>query len=198
MRSEGSSLNTKVIEQQPAANPKPSPIQELPPANEELREDSSCFCEGVLKAICCCFCLCSTPERRNSDVQNNTRMGSSRENKLVVLGPGGVGKTSLVVQYLEGFFTTTYKPTVEDYYRHTIKMPDGAFHTVQILDTAGSLNFPAMRELSIRSGRGFILVFSVDNLQSFHEALQLWDLIQRIRGETTRSFNKIAFLKGFP
>ncbi|XP_055931257.1 ras-related protein Rap-2a-like isoform X2 [Argiope bruennichi] len=110
-------------------------------------------------------------------------MGSSRENKLVVLGPGGVGKTSLVVQYLEGFFTSTYKPTVEDYYRHTIKMPDGAFHTVQILDTAGSLNFPAMRELSIRSGRGFILVFSVDNLQSFHEAIQLWDLIQRIRGE---------------
>lgn len=105
-----------------------------------------------------------------------------RENKLVVLGSGGVGKTSLVVQYLEGFFSTTYKPTVEDYYRHTIRMPDGVFHTVEILDTAGSHNFPAMRELSIRSGRGFILVFSVDNLQSFHEALQLWDLIQKLRG----------------
>ncbi|GFX01982.1 uncharacterized protein TNCV_371711 [Trichonephila clavipes] len=61
-------------------------------------------------------------------------------------------------------------------------IPDGVFHAVQILDTAGSLNFPAMRELSIRSGRGFILVFAVDNLQSFHEAIQLWDLIQRLRG----------------
>ncbi|GIX68600.1 hypothetical protein CEXT_536171, partial [Caerostris extrusa] len=38
-------------------------------------------------------------------------------------GPGGVGKTSLVVQYLEGFFTSSYKPTVEDYYRSTIQMP---------------------------------------------------------------------------
>lgn len=50
-----------------------------------------------------------------------------RENKLVVLGAGGVGKTSLVVQYLEGFFSTTYKPTVEDYYRHTIRMPGKGF-----------------------------------------------------------------------
>lgn len=105
-----------------------------------------------------------------------------RENKLVVLGAGGVGKTSLVVQYLEGFFMSTYKPTVEDYYRHTVQMPDGIFHTVEILDTAGSHHFPAMRELSIRSGRGFVLVFSVDSLQSFHEAVQLWQLIYKLRG----------------
>ncbi|XP_022237347.1 ras-related protein Rap-1b-like [Limulus polyphemus] len=105
-----------------------------------------------------------------------------RENKLVVLGAGGVGKTSLVVQYLEGFFSSTYKPTVEDYYRHTIQMPDGIFHTVEILDTSGSHHFPAMRELSIRSGRGFVLVFSVDDLQSFHETLHIWELISKLRG----------------
>ncbi|XP_022246059.1 ras-related protein Rap-1b-like [Limulus polyphemus] len=105
-----------------------------------------------------------------------------REYKLVVLGAGGVGKTSLVVQYLEGFYSSTYKPTVEDYYRHTMQMPDGIFHTVEILDTSGSHHFPAMRELSIRSGRGFVLVFSVNDLQSFHEALHLWDLISKSRG----------------
>ncbi|KAG0434140.1 hypothetical protein HPB47_019329 [Ixodes persulcatus] len=58
---------------------------------------------------------------------------------------------------------------------------DGLFHTVEILDTAGSHHFPAMRELSIRSGRGFVLVFAVDSLQSFHEAVQLWHLIAKIR-----------------
>ncbi|XP_076305034.1 ras-related protein Rap-1b-like [Tachypleus tridentatus] len=105
-----------------------------------------------------------------------------RDYKLVVLGAGGVGKTSLVVQFLEGFYSSTYKPTVEDYYQHTIQMPDGIFHTVEILDTSGSHHFPAMRELSIRSGRGFVLVFSVNDLQSFHEALHLWDLISKSRG----------------
>ncbi|XP_022257047.1 ras-related protein Rap-2a-like [Limulus polyphemus] len=105
-----------------------------------------------------------------------------RGNKLVVLGAGGVGKTSLVVQYLEGFFSSSYKPTVEDCYRHTIQMPDGIFHTVEILDTAGSHHFPAMRELSIRSGRGFVIVFSVDDKQSFHEVTELWNLITKLRG----------------
>lgn len=46
--------------------------------------------------------------------------------KVVVMGAGGVGKTALVVQFMEGFFSTTYKPTVEDFYRHTIQLP-GAY-----------------------------------------------------------------------
>lgn len=44
-------------------------------------------------------------------------------NKVVVMGAGGVGKTSIIVQFMEGFFSSTYKPTVEDYYRHTIQLP---------------------------------------------------------------------------
>ncbi|KAL3185832.1 hypothetical protein MRX96_028718 [Rhipicephalus microplus] len=90
-----------------------------------------------------------------------------RENKLVVIGAGGVGKTSLIVQFMEGLFDGAYKPTVEDCYRSSIQTPDGIYHTVDILDTAGSHHFPAMRELSIRSGRGFVLVFSVDSLTIF-------------------------------
>ncbi|XP_035207854.1 ras-related protein Rap-1b-like [Stegodyphus dumicola] len=105
-----------------------------------------------------------------------------RESKFVVLGAGGVGKTSLVVRFLDDVFSSTYKPTVEDCYQHTIQLPDGISHTVEILDTAGSHHFPAMRELSIRSGRGFLLVYSVDSLQSFREAIQLWELINNIRG----------------
>ncbi|XP_075541389.1 ras-related protein Rap-1b-like [Dermacentor variabilis] len=106
-----------------------------------------------------------------------------RENKLVLIGAGGVGKTSLIVQFMEGLFDSVYKPTVEDCYRSSIQTPDGIYHTVDILDTAGSHHFPAMRELSIRSGRGFVLVFSLDSMQSFHEAAQLWHLIAKIRGE---------------
>lgn len=51
--------------------------------------------------------------------------------KLVVLGPGGVGKTSLVVQFLEGLFDFTYKPTVEDYYRHIVQLPGNDFISLQ-------------------------------------------------------------------
>ena len=43
--------------------------------------------------------------------------------RIVVMGGGGVGKTSLVTQFMQGFFVSSYKPTVEDYYRHTVKTP---------------------------------------------------------------------------
>lgn len=46
-----------------------------------------------------------------------------RESKFVVLGAGGVGKTSLVVRFLDDVFSSTYKPTVEDCYQHTIQLP---------------------------------------------------------------------------
>ncbi|KAL1413907.1 hypothetical protein MTO96_007956 [Rhipicephalus appendiculatus] len=46
-----------------------------------------------------------------------------RENKLVVIGAGGVGKTSLIVQFMEGLFDGAYKPTVEDCYRSSIQTP---------------------------------------------------------------------------
>lgn len=42
--------------------------------------------------------------------------------KVVVMGAGGVGKTSILLQFMEGMFVSQYKPTVEDYYRHTIQL----------------------------------------------------------------------------
>ena len=42
--------------------------------------------------------------------------------KVVVMGAGSVGKTSIVMQFIEGVFVSHYKPTVEDYYRHTVQL----------------------------------------------------------------------------
>jgi len=48
---------------------------------------------------------------------------------------------------------------------------------VDILDTAGNLEFPAMRRLSISTAHAFLLVFDVDSRQSFEEVCQLWEQI---------------------
>ena len=48
---------------------------------------------------------------------------------------------------------------------------------VDVLDTAGNLEFPAMRRLSISTADAFLLVFAVDNRESFGEVCQLWEQI---------------------
>ena len=73
---------------------------------------------------------------------------------------------------------------------------DGLFHALEILDTAGSHHFPAMRELSIRSGRAFVVVFAVNNEQSFYEAQTLWDLIVELKGELLRGADPLGPHRG--
>lgn len=54
--------------------------------------------------------------------------------------------------------------------------------TLQITDTTGSHQFPAMQRLSISKGHAFILVFSVSSRQSLEELKPIWELIKEIKG----------------
>lgn len=85
---------------------------------------------------------------------------------MVVLGSGGVGKSALTVQFVTGTFIEKYDPTIEDFYRKEIEV-DSSPSVLEILDTAGTEQFASMRDLYIKNGQGFILVYSLVNQQSF-------------------------------
>ena len=61
-----------------------------------------------------------------------------REYKIVVLGSGGVGKSALTVQFVQGIFVEKYDPTIEDSYRKQVEV-DGSQCMLEILDTAGTV-----------------------------------------------------------
>lgn len=54
--------------------------------------------------------------------------------------------------------------------------------TLQITDTTGSHQFPAMQRLSISKGHAFILVYSVTSRQSLEELRPIWDVIREMKG----------------
>lgn len=104
-----------------------------------------------------------------------------RELKVVVLGPGGVGKSALTVQFISGKFVERYDPTVEDFYRKEIEV-DGDPAILEILDTAGTEQFASMRDLYIKNGQGFIIVFSLTSRQSFQDVKLIREQILRVKG----------------
>lgn len=107
-----------------------------------------------------------------------------REFKVVVLGSGGVGKSALTVQFVSGTFVERYDPTIEDFYRKEIDV-DGAPAVLEILDTAGTEQFASMRDLYIRNGQGFLLVYSIINAQTFIDVQPLRGQIHRVKGQVT-------------
>ena len=105
---------------------------------------------------------------------------SEQRYRLVVLGSGRVGKSSIIRRLLKDEFVEAYKATVEDLHCREYEI-DGSTIKVDILDTAGHLEFPAMRRLSISTAHAFLLVYSIDDRASFDEVQRLWDQIKEER-----------------
>jgi len=103
--------------------------------------------------------------------------------KLVVMGAGSVGKSAITLMFIHKRFVDTYDPTIEDNYRHQVEV-DGRSYILEILDTAGTEQFAQLRNLYVKNGMGFILVFSLISRSSFAEISELREQIVRVK-ETT-------------
>jgi len=115
--------------------------------------------------------------RQDTQTQNNQNM---REYKIVVLGSGGVGKSALTVQFVQGIFVEKYDPTIEDSYRKQVEV-DGQQCMLEILDTAGTEQFTAMRDLYMKNGQGFVLVYSITAQSTFNDLQDLREQILRVK-----------------
>lgn len=106
--------------------------------------------------------------------------------QVACLGVGGIGKTSMMKRYLEGSYSGIYDETVEETYIQAYNI-DGERKHIDFIDTAGSIYFPAMREIYITRAQGFILVYSINCAKSFEEVKRLWEQIKSLRGHNIRS-----------
>ncbi|KLU82701.1 Ras-like protein [Magnaporthiopsis poae ATCC 64411] len=103
-----------------------------------------------------------------------------REYKLVVVGGGGVGKSCLTIQLIQSHFVDEYDPTIEDSYRKQCVIDDEVA-LLDVLDTAGQEEYSAMREQYMRTGEGFLLVYSITSRQSFDEITTFQQQILRVK-----------------
>lgn len=127
------------------------------------------------------FSVCE-PDFPSQSIMSNkpSDRNSGQTYKIVVVGGGGVGKSAITIQFIQSYFVTDYDPTIEDSYTKQCVIDD-VVAKLDILDTAGQEEFSAMREQYMRSGEGFLLVYSVADRSSFDELPRLHRQILRVK-----------------
>lgn len=93
--------------------------------------------------------------------------------KLVIIGDSGVGKTSLLLKYVDDVFSETFISTIGvDFKIRTIEK-DGKKVRLQIWDTAGQDRFRNIVSTFYRNANGILLVFDVTDMETFNN-IQTW------------------------
>ena len=83
-----------------------------------------------------------------------------------MLGKGVVGKSSLTYRFINYNAPQEHDPTIEDRYKSSLTL-EGKNYEVEILDTAGEEDYQNMMDMWISFGEGFLLVFAINDPESF-------------------------------
>lgn len=93
--------------------------------------------------------------------------------KVVVVGNGAVGKSSMIQRYCKGIFTKDYKKTIGvDFLERQIQVNDEDVR-LMLWDTAGQEEFDAITKAYYRGAHACVLAFSTTDRESF-EAIPSW------------------------
>lgn len=108
-----------------------------------------------------------TDDEGDIDIAGATRV------KLVVVGDGAVGKTSLLISYATNNFPTDYVPTVFENYTARKKRNDETI-LLHLWDTAGQEEYDRLRPLSYPGADVVLLCFSTVSQASYDAIRDKW------------------------
>ncbi|XP_054468000.1 rho-related GTP-binding protein RhoF [Anoplopoma fimbria] len=103
----------------------------------------------------------------------NGTMKKGDQLKIVIVGDGGCGKTSLLLVYAKGDFPENYAPSVFEKYVTTISLGRKEIK-LNLYDTAGQEDYDRLRPLSYQEADLILVCFDVTNPTSFENVLIKW------------------------
>lgn len=104
--------------------------------------------------------------------------------KLVIVGDGACGKTSLLCSFALGEFPKEYQPTVFDNYVAEIRLDDKPVH-LALWDTAGQEEYERLRPMSYSKSHVILIAFAIDTPDSLENVTTKWiEEVRNICGPT--------------
>jgi len=98
--------------------------------------------------------------------------------KLVIVGDGACGKTSLLCSFALGEFPKEYQPTIFENYVAEIRLDGKAVH-LGLWDTAGQEEYERLRPLSYSKSHVILIAFAIDTPDSLENVTVKW--IEEVR-----------------
>ena len=93
--------------------------------------------------------------------------------KILILGDSSVGKTTLLLKYVDGYFPTIYVATIGVEFKVKKININGIDLNLQIWDTAGQERFRGITKNFIKGADGIIYAYDITKKSSF-ENLKNW------------------------
>jgi len=103
--------------------------------------------------------------------------------KIIVVGSINVGKTSLVAKYATGKNPGKTQSTQNASYVDKIKIVNGIKFEIKLWDTAGQEKYKSLTKLFIKDAKIAILVYSIDNEQSFNDLDDWLNVIKTVNND---------------
>ncbi|XP_048160099.1 ras-related protein Rab-28 isoform X2 [Corvus hawaiiensis] len=108
-----------------------------------------------------------------------------RQLKLVVLGDGTTGKTSLATRFAQETFGKQYKQTIGlDFFLKRILLPGNLNITLQVWDVGGQTIGGKMLDKYIYGAQGILLVYDITNGQSFENLEDWYNVVKKVNEES--------------
>ncbi|XP_050752046.1 ras-related protein Rab-28 isoform X1 [Gymnogyps californianus] len=108
-----------------------------------------------------------------------------RQLKLVVLGDGTTGKTSLATRFAQETFGKQYKQTIGlDFFLKRIILPGNLNVTLQVWDVGGQTIGGKMLDKYIYGAQGILLVYDITNGQSFENLEDWYNVVKKVNEES--------------
>jgi len=106
--------------------------------------------------------------------------------KLLIIGDAGVGKSGLILRYVDNSFTDSYISTIGVDFKQKIIQLNSSLIKLQIWDTAGQERFRTITSSYYRGAHGIIIVYDVTDLESFENTKKWLSEIDRYANENTK------------
>ncbi|XP_076461443.1 ras-related protein Rab-28-like [Babylonia areolata] len=107
--------------------------------------------------------------------------GPDQQLKLVILGDGASGKTSLCMRYAQEQFQKQYGQTIGlDFYLKRIVLPGSVHVALEIWDIGGQTIGSTMLSNYIFGAHGVILVYDITNYSSFENLEDWYNAVKKV------------------